>query len=101
MASSGFRKSHVKFSTVFGVILARYVLLPAAGIGVVKAVAAIGFLPQDPLFQYALLIQFALPPAMAIGMQTLLLLSFFYPIALWHLEIWHTCQLFFFQNFFG
>lgn len=65
--TKGLRKSSVKFSVVLGVILARYVLLPAAGIGVVKAVAALGFLPHDPLFQYVLLIQFALPPAMAIG----------------------------------
>lgn len=65
--TKGFRKTTVKMSVVLGVILARYVLLPVIGIGVVKAVSALGFLPQDPLFQYVLLIQFALPPAMSIG----------------------------------
>ncbi|ONK71054.1 uncharacterized protein A4U43_C04F4230 [Asparagus officinalis] len=65
--TKGLRKSTVKPSTVIGIIVARYVLLPIAGIGVVKAAGALGFLPQDPLFHYVLLIQFVLPPAMAIG----------------------------------
>lgn len=65
--TKGLRKSTVKRSVLIGVILARYVLLPIAGIGIVKGVAALGFLPQDPLFQYVLLVQYALPPAMAIG----------------------------------
>lgn len=69
--TAGLRKSPVSSSTMIAIILARYLLLPASGIGVVKAAAALGFLPQDPLFHYVLLVQFALPPAMSIGMQTL------------------------------
>ena len=68
---SGLRRPTKNLSTVLGTILARYVFLPVAGIAVVKAAGTLRFLPQDPLYQYALLIQFALPPAMSIGLSYL------------------------------
>ncbi|KAJ6831810.1 protein PIN-LIKES 7-like [Iris pallida] len=65
--TKGLRKSSVKLSTLSSIIIVRYVLLPLVGIAVVKAAGALRLLPQDPLFSYVLLIQFALPPALAIG----------------------------------
>jgi auxin efflux carrier family protein len=54
---------------IVAVICVRYILLPVCGIGVVRAANQLGFLPADPLFHFVLLIQFALPPAMSIGMK--------------------------------
>ncbi|KAI0499615.1 hypothetical protein KFK09_017821 [Dendrobium nobile] len=65
--TGGLRKSAVKPSIILAIAVVRYIALPISGIAVVKAAAAIGFLPEDPLFQYVLLTQFTLPPAVAIG----------------------------------
>ncbi|XP_051116217.1 protein PIN-LIKES 7-like [Andrographis paniculata] len=63
----GMSKRRVKASTIIAVICVRYIMLPAAGIGIVKAASYLGFLPADPLYHFVLMIQFTLPPAMAIG----------------------------------
>jgi len=42
-------------------------LLPVIGLFIVKAAASYGFLPVDPLFQYTLVMQYAMPPAMSIS----------------------------------
>ena len=61
------RKSNLSPSVVVAVITVRYVVLPVIGIGVVKGAFEIGLLPPDPLFNYVLMTQFTLPPAMNIG----------------------------------
>uniref|UniRef100_A0A0A9FNS0 Auxin Efflux Carrier family protein n=1 Tax=Arundo donax TaxID=35708 RepID=A0A0A9FNS0_ARUDO len=57
----------VRKTAVPPVVVAAYVILPVTGVVVVKAVREMGFLPPDPLYQYVLMIQFALPPAVSIG----------------------------------
>lgn len=52
---------------IIAVIVVRYVLLPAIGVGLVKAAGKLGFLSPDPLYQYVLMVQFTLPPAMNVG----------------------------------
>ncbi|XP_059644631.1 protein PIN-LIKES 5-like isoform X1 [Cornus florida] len=63
----GLRDVKLKPLIIIAVICVRYLILPVIGIGVVKAASKLGFLPADPLFHFLLLIQFTLPPAMAIG----------------------------------
>lgn len=63
----GLRSSAVKPVVVLGIVCVRYIILPIIGIGIVLAAARLGFLPADPLFQYVLMLQFTLPPAMNIG----------------------------------
>ena len=63
----GLRSSTIKPLIIVGVVCVRYIILPVVGIWVVKAARNLGFLPSDPLFQYVLMIQFTLPPAMNIG----------------------------------
>ncbi|KAG6501517.1 protein PIN-LIKES 7-like isoform X1 [Zingiber officinale] len=65
--TQGLRKCAVKPAVIAAIICVRYVMLPLFGIAVVKAAEHQGFLPQSPLYQYVLLIQFTLPPAMSIG----------------------------------
>ena len=59
--------SSVKPLALISIIIARFILLPAIGLFVVKAAANFGFLPVDPLYQYVLVMQYAMPPAMNIS----------------------------------
>ena len=68
--TQGLRSSKLRPLIVIAVVCARYVLLPAIGILIVKGVDKLGFLPSDPLFQFVLMVQFALPPAMTISTMT-------------------------------
>ncbi|CAN8271264.1 unnamed protein product [Cochlearia groenlandica] len=99
----GLRSSAVKPVVVLGIVCVRYLILPIIGIGIVKAAASFGFLPPDPLFQYVLMLQFTLPPAMNIGTMTQLynvgqdecsvLMLWTYLIAILALTAWSTIFL--------
>ncbi|XP_027347882.1 protein PIN-LIKES 7-like [Abrus precatorius] len=65
--TQGMQSSSIQPLTLICIIIARLFLLPAIGFFVVKAAANFGFLPLDPLFQYVLVMQYALPPAMNIS----------------------------------
>lgn len=58
------------FWTIVGIILVRYIFLPLLGVAIVKAAVKFGLVPSDPLYQFVLLLQYALPPAMNIGNST-------------------------------
>ncbi|XP_050230427.1 protein PIN-LIKES 7-like [Mercurialis annua] len=66
----GLRSSRIKAWIIVGVVLVRFVVLPAIGIWLVKAAATLGFLPSDPLYHFVLMVQYTLPPAMTIGTMT-------------------------------
>ncbi|KAK8950025.1 hypothetical protein KSP40_PGU007255 [Platanthera guangdongensis] len=63
----GIRGSRIRASAIIGVIVVRYLLLPLVGIAIVKGAVRLGLVHADPLYQFVLLMQFALPPAMNIG----------------------------------
>ncbi|CAK7357566.1 unnamed protein product [Dovyalis caffra] len=63
----GLRKSEVSASVIAGIVAVRNIFLPIIGIGVVKAAHHFGMVESDSLYQFILLLQFALPPAMTIG----------------------------------
>ncbi|KAK2445263.1 hypothetical protein P8452_23118 [Trifolium repens] len=52
---------------VVGIIVVRFIALPAIGIGIVKGAIHFGLIHPDPLYQFILLLQFALPPAVAMS----------------------------------
>ncbi|CAA7022046.1 unnamed protein product [Microthlaspi erraticum] len=99
----GLRSSAVKPVVVLGIVCVRYIILPIIGIGIVKTAASFGLLPPDPLFQYVLMLQFTLPPAMNIGTMTQLynvgqdecsvLMLWTYLIAILALTVWSTIFL--------
>ncbi|KDP43785.1 hypothetical protein JCGZ_22412 [Jatropha curcas] len=66
----GLRSSRLKPWIIVSVLFVRYVMLPAIGVWLVKGAAKFGFLPSEPLYQYVLMIQYTLPPAMNIGTMT-------------------------------
>ncbi|KAL6655335.1 hypothetical protein ACP70R_006161 [Stipagrostis hirtigluma subsp. patula] len=54
-------------SIIVSVIVVRFVLLPLLGTGLVKGAVRLGLIRPDPLYQFILLLQYAVPPAMNIG----------------------------------
>ncbi|CAI8617334.1 unnamed protein product [Vicia faba] len=65
--TQGLKSSSVKPSTLISIIITRLFVLPVIGLFIVKAAANLGVLPVDPLFQYTLVMQYAMPPAMNIS----------------------------------
>ncbi|KAK6793145.1 hypothetical protein RDI58_012226 [Solanum bulbocastanum] len=63
----GLTASGIQKSLLLGIIVVRYIALPLIGIVVVKGAIRLGLVQHDPLYQFVLLLQFALPPAMNIG----------------------------------
>ncbi|CAL5087657.1 unnamed protein product [Urochloa decumbens] len=64
------RASVVQPSVIAGVIAVRYILLPLLGTGLVKGAVRLGLVQPDPLYQFILMLQYAVPPAMNIGTMT-------------------------------
>ena len=65
---AGLRGSGIHKSIIFGIVVARYIALPLVGVAIVKGAARFGFIhADDALYQFVLLLQFAVPPAMNIG----------------------------------
>ncbi|CAN0865498.1 Protein PIN-LIKES 1 [Linum grandiflorum] len=68
----GLKGSEVRSSVITGIIAVRYIALPLTGIIIVKSAVHFGLVHTDPLYQFVLLLQFALPPAMNIGLHACL-----------------------------
>ncbi|CAI9110415.1 OLC1v1010426C1 [Oldenlandia corymbosa var. corymbosa] len=64
---NGLRGSGVKISIISGIIVIRFILLPLMGIFVIKLASHLGFVHEDPLYQFVLLLHYSTPPAMNIG----------------------------------
>ncbi|KAJ0024363.1 hypothetical protein Pint_09161 [Pistacia integerrima] len=64
----GLKGSGIRKTIVVAIVVARYVALPLIGILIVKGARQFGLVhSDDPLYEFILLLQFALPPAMNIG----------------------------------
>ncbi|KAK7391639.1 hypothetical protein VNO78_20056 [Psophocarpus tetragonolobus] len=64
---SGLKRSEMKLSLVVGIIVVRYIGLPILGVAIVKGAIHFGVIHHDPLYQFILLLQYALPPAVSIS----------------------------------
>lgn len=97
----GLRGSGMQKSLLVGIIVVRYIALPLIGIFIVKGAVRLGIVQHDPLYQFVLLLQFALPPAMNIGTITQLfgagegecsvIMFWAYALASISLTLWTTC----------
>lgn len=67
MHCSGLNGLGKQLPLIIGVTMVRCIVLPAIGIGVVKGVVRLGLIHPDPLYEFLLLLQFALPPAVAMS----------------------------------
>lgn len=63
----GLKGASTPFWTIIGIIAVRYLMLPILGVVIVKVATHLGLVQVDPLYQFILLLQYALPPAMNIG----------------------------------
>ncbi|KAL6655615.1 hypothetical protein ACP70R_006441 [Stipagrostis hirtigluma subsp. patula] len=106
--SKGVRKSEVPRAVVAAIICVRYIILPLVGVAVVRAAREMGFLPPDPLYQYTLMMHFAVPTAMSIGTMSQLydvgqeecsvILLWTYLIAALALTVWSTIFMWILQQ---
>jgi len=47
--------------------MVKFVALPAIGIGIIKSAIHFNLINHDPLYQFVLLLQYALPPAIVVS----------------------------------
>ncbi|KAI5423366.1 hypothetical protein KIW84_046363, partial [Lathyrus oleraceus] len=66
----GLRK---KIPLVVGIIVVIYIALPTIGICIVKGAVHFNFISSDPLYQFVLLLHYAVPPAVSASTMTQLL----------------------------
>ncbi|GAB4848361.1 hypothetical protein Ancab_003054 [Ancistrocladus abbreviatus] len=66
----GLKGSGVGPLLIIGIMVVRYIALPLMGIVVVKAARHFGMVGSDSLYQFVLLLHFAVPPAMSVGTMT-------------------------------
>ncbi|CAA7020074.1 unnamed protein product [Microthlaspi erraticum] len=64
----GLRGSGMHRSVIMGVVFMRYVLLPILGVFIVKGAHHLGLVSSEPLYQFVLLLQYVVPPAMNLGL---------------------------------
>ncbi|KAL2949657.1 hypothetical protein AAZX31_20G188200 [Glycine max] len=64
---NGLKRSGMKLSLVVRIIIVRYIVLPILGVAIVKGAIHFGIIQHDPLYQFILLLQYALPPAISIS----------------------------------
>ncbi|KAL3723591.1 hypothetical protein ACJRO7_035725 [Eucalyptus globulus] len=63
----GLKGSSIHPPVIIGILAVRYIALPLLGMMIVRGAVYLGLVQSDPLYQFVLLLQFALPPAMNIG----------------------------------
>ncbi|KAK9285762.1 hypothetical protein L1049_024962 [Liquidambar formosana] len=96
----GLQRSGVGWLLILGIIAVRYIALPLFGIGIVKAAHHFGMVGSYSLYQFILMLQFALPPAMSVGTITQLfeagesecsvIMLWTYAVASFSLTLWST-----------
>ncbi|XVF82841.1 hypothetical protein PTKIN_Ptkin16aG0082700 [Pterospermum kingtungense] len=96
----GLKGSNVSPGVIIGIIAVRNIFLPLLGVGVVKAAQHFGIVGSDPMYQFFLMLQYALPPAMAVGTMTQLfqigqsessvIMLWTYAVASLSLTLWST-----------
>ncbi|KAJ6946577.1 protein PINS [Populus alba x Populus x berolinensis] len=59
--------SKVPLLVIIGTVAIRYIILPVLGVVIIKYAIHFGLVRSDPLYQFVLLLQFALPPANSVG----------------------------------
>ena len=64
---SGLKGLGKQLPLIIGIIVVKFIALPAIGIGIVKGSVHYGLIHPDPLYEFLLLLQFALPPAVAMS----------------------------------
>ncbi|CAN8235614.1 unnamed protein product [Cochlearia groenlandica] len=67
MLSEGPKESTLGLRTTVGITVARLLVLPLVGIGIVMSADKLGLISQDPMFKFVLLLQYSTPSAILLG----------------------------------
>uniref|UniRef100_A0A1J3CT10 Putative transporter C5D6.04 n=1 Tax=Noccaea caerulescens TaxID=107243 RepID=A0A1J3CT10_NOCCA len=68
MLSEGPKESTLGLRTTIGICVARLLVLPLVGIGIVMSADKLGFISwEDPMFKFVLLLQYSTPSAILLG----------------------------------
>ncbi|OMO60861.1 Auxin efflux carrier [Corchorus olitorius] len=96
----GLKRSDVSLVVIIGITVVRNIFLPLSGIGVVKAASYFGMVGSDSLFKFVLMLQYAAPPAMAVGtiaellkqgqVESSVIMLWTYAVASFSLTLWST-----------
>ncbi|KAG6677270.1 hypothetical protein I3842_14G017300 [Carya illinoinensis] len=96
----GLKGAGIGPALIVGIIAIRYIIMPSLGIGIVKAANHFGIVGSDALYQFTLMLQYALPPAMNVGTISQLLetgesecsviMLWTYAVATFSLTLWST-----------
>lgn len=97
----GLKGSDVSRTVIIGIIAVKNILLPLSGIGIVKAARHLGLVESsNTLYQFVLMFQFAVPPAMSVGSitqffqlgqgETSVIMLWTYMVAAVTLTLWST-----------
>ncbi|KAI5423336.1 hypothetical protein KIW84_046348 [Lathyrus oleraceus] len=70
---NGLKGLRKKIPLVVGIIVVIYIALPTIGICIVKGAVHFNFISSDPLYQFVLLLHYAVPPAVSASTMTQLL----------------------------
>ncbi|KAG6548264.1 hypothetical protein Mapa_010315 [Marchantia paleacea] len=65
--TAGASTSELPMKTIIGIIIVRLCALPVIGMMMIKIAHDFGFLPEDPLFRFVLMVQYTMPTAMNVG----------------------------------
>ncbi|WVZ17470.1 hypothetical protein V8G54_010452 [Vigna mungo] len=57
---------HQQFAVIVGITVVKCIVLPGIGVCIVKGVIRLRLIHPDPLYEFLLLLQFALPPAVSL-----------------------------------
>ncbi|XP_061337679.1 protein PIN-LIKES 3-like [Gastrolobium bilobum] len=63
----GLKKSGISLFLIMGIMAVRFIISPIVGIIIVKAAHHWGFVGSYSLYQFVLMLQYALPPATTVG----------------------------------
>ncbi|RVW78894.1 Protein PIN-likeS 3 [Vitis vinifera] len=96
----GLKGSDVSIVVILGIMAVRYIALPLLGVVVVKAAHHFGLVGSNSLFQFVLMLQYALPPAMSTGTMSQLfefgqsecsvIMLWTYAVAAFSLTLWSS-----------
>ncbi|OMP09540.1 Auxin efflux carrier [Corchorus olitorius] len=99
----GIKGSNVSLSIIIGIIAVRNIILPIMGVGVIKVAHHFGMVGSDSLYQFVLMLQYAVPPATAVGTitqffqlgqsESAVIMLWTYAVAAFSLTLWSTLFL--------
>ncbi|KAK7360383.1 hypothetical protein VNO77_02373 [Canavalia gladiata] len=96
----GLKKSRIGFFLIIGIMAVRFIISPILGILIVKVAHYWGFVGSYSLYQFVLMLQYALPPATSVGTiaqmlgvaesECSLIMLWTYAVATFSLTLWCT-----------